>query len=211
MDEGAARAWVENAFDVPRETMERLDAFAALLGEENKRQNLVSAATLSCLWSRHIADSAQLLRFAPSRQASWIDLGTGAGFPGLVVAALHRGPVSLVEERRLRADFLRRAAEILAVDVEILATRLERLQPRAYDVISARAFAPLSKLLALATGLSTTNTVWLLPKGRNAASELAALDSSWQGSFRLEPSLTDPHAAIVVADNVRKRAKGKRG
>ena len=109
MDEAAARAWVEREFDVPRETMARLDAFARLLREENERQNLVSRASLDRLWQRHIADSAQLLGFAPSPGASWLDLGTGAGFPGLIVAALHRGPVTLVEERRLRADFLRRA------------------------------------------------------------------------------------------------------
>ncbi len=90
-------------------------------GEENERQNLVSRASLDQLWLRHIADSAQLLRFAPSPEASWVDLGTGAGFPGLIVAALHQGPVTLVEERRLRVDFLRRAAESLGVAVEIVA------------------------------------------------------------------------------------------
>lgn len=190
--------------------MERLDAFVALLREESERHNLVSRATLGQIWSRHIADSAQLLRFAPSSEASWVDLGTGAGFPGLVVAALHRGPVTLVEERRLRVDFLRRAAEVLGVKPEILAMRVERLPARPFDVISARAFAPLPRLLALATGLSTAKTVWLLPKGRNAASELEALDPSWQGDFRLEPSLTDPEAAIVVAERVRK-AKRTRG
>lgn len=209
MNEEEARAWLEHALDVPRETLQRFDAFAALLKEESTRQNLVSSATLSHIWSRHILDSAQLVRFAPHPEASWIDLGTGAGFPGLIVAALHKGPVTLVEERRLRVDFLRRAADILQVDAEILDTRLERLAPRCYDVISARAFAPLPKLLALATGFSTTKTVWLLPKGRNAASELAALDSSWQGGFRLEPSLTDPDSAIIVAERVQRRAKGK--
>ena len=114
MDEADARAWVEREFDVPRETMARLDAFAALLREENERQNLVSQASLDQLWLRHIADSAQLLRFAPAPRASWVDLGTGAGFPGLIVAALHAGPVTLVEERRLRVDFLRRAGRIAA-------------------------------------------------------------------------------------------------
>lgn len=211
MEEAEARLWVERAFHVSRETMDRLDRFAALLREENARQNLVSAASLGRIWSRHIADSAQLLRFAPSAAASWVDLGTGAGFPGLIVAALHKGPVTLVEERRLRVDFLRCAAATLGVEPAILAGKAERVPPRPFDVISARAFAPLPKLLALATGFSTAKTVWLLPKGRNAASELEALDASWQGDFRLEPSLTDPHAAIIVAENVRRRAKGKSG
>ena len=97
MEEAAARAWVEANFDVPRETMDRLDAFAALLREENGRQNLVSKASLDHLWARHIADSAQLLRFAPGREASWIDLGSGPGFPGLIVAALHGGETVLGE------------------------------------------------------------------------------------------------------------------
>ena len=144
---------------------------------------------------RHIADSAQLLRFAPSPDASWVDLGTGAGFPGLIVAALHEGPVTLVEERRLRVDFLARAAESLGVAVEIVAGRAERVPPRPFDVISARAFAPLGRLLQLGTGFSTANSVWLLPKGRNAETELEALDPSWQGDFRLEPSVTDPKRA----------------
>jgi 16S rRNA (guanine527-N7)-methyltransferase len=208
MDEQAARAWVAREFDVPRETMAKLDEFAALLREENGRQNLVSRASLDQLWLRHIVDSAQLLRFAPS-SASWVDLGTGAGFPGLIVALLHGGPVTLVEERRLRADFLARAAESLGLRVEILASKVERLLPRQFDVISARAFAPLGRLLDLGTALSTTKTVWLLPKGRNAQSELAALESSWQGDFRLEPSFTDADARIIVATGVRRTGRGR--
>ena len=205
MDEAEARCWVAREFDVPRETMARLDAFGDLLRAENERQNLVSRASLDRLWLRHIADSAQLLRFAPSPDASWIDLGTGAGFPGLVVALLHRGPVTLVEERRLRADFLRRAAESLGVAVEIVAGKAERVSGRAFEVISARAFAPLGRLLQLGTGFSTDKSIWLLPKGRNAESELEALDPSWQGSFRLEPSITETEACIIVAEGVHRR------
>jgi len=207
MEEGEARAWVERCFDVPRGTMAALDSFAALLREESAHHNLVSRASLDCLWLRHIADSAQLLLFAPSPEASWVDLGSGAGFPGLIVAALRGGPVTLVEERRLRVEFLHRAAEALGATVEILASRVERVPARPFDVISARAVAPLAKLLDLGTGLSTTNSVWLLPKGRNAQSELEALDPSWQGDFRLEPSVTDPDARIVVATGVRKAAR----
>ena len=189
--------------------MERLDAFGALLREENQRQNLVSAASLDHLWQRHIVDSAQLLIFAPSPGASWIDLGTGAGFPGLVIALLHPGPVTLVEERRLRVEFLGRAAEVLGAAPEIVATKVERAPERKYDVLSARAFAPLPKLLDLATRFSTTNSVWILPKGQNAQSELDALESSWQGDFRLEPSLTDAQARIIVATDVHRRPKRK--
>ena len=207
MEEAEARSWVAQRFDVPRETMNKLDAFAALVREENERQNLVSKASLDHLWARHIADSAQLLVHVPSPSASWIDLGSGPGFPGLVVAALHGGPVTLVEERRLRVDFLQRAAVMLGVDVEILGMKAERVPRRAYDVISARAFAPLPRLLELATGFSTAKSLWVLPKGRNAQSELDALESSWQGEFRLEQSVTDPEARIIVATGVTRRKR----
>ncbi|MDP8994310.1 MAG: 16S rRNA (guanine(527)-N(7))-methyltransferase RsmG [Pseudomonadota bacterium] len=207
MDEEEARAWLQRQFDVPRETFERLEAFAAFLARENDRQNLVAKPTLDRIWSRHIADSAQLLRYAPSADARWVDLGTGAGFPGLIVAALHQGPVTLVEERRLRGEFLRRAAELLDVSPEILQVRAERMPPRRFDVISARAFAPLPRLLEIGTAFSTIKTLWLLPKGRSAQSELEALDSSWQGDFRLEPSLTDPDAQIIVAEGVKRKRR----
>jgi 16S rRNA (guanine527-N7)-methyltransferase len=211
MDEAAARASVARTYNVPRETMDRLDTFADLLREENDRQNLVSAASLGRLWFRHIADSAQLVRFAPAPGASWVDLGSGAGFPGLIVAVLHRGPVTLVDERRLRVDFLHRAADTLGVAVEIVAGKAERIPRRPFDVISARAFAPLGRLLQLGTALSTTKTRWLLPKGRNAQTELEALDASWQGDYRLEPSVTDPEARIIVAEGVRRTGRGTRG
>ena len=204
MNESEARAWVEREYDVPRETMSGLDAFADLLRTENERQNLVSRGTLDQLWLRHIADSAQLLRFA-TKGASWVDLGTGAGFPGLIVAALHDGPVTLIEERRLRADFLRRAADLMDLRIEILHAKAERVPARPFDVISARAFAPLGRLLELGTAFSTQKSLWLLPKGRNASAELAALDPSWQGDFRLEPSVTDAEAQIIVATGVRRK------
>ena len=214
MDEAAARAWLRARFDVSRETIERLDAFAAMLREENDRQNLVSAASLEHLWVRHIVDSAQLLRFSPSTSASWVDLGSGAGFPGLIISLLHAGPVTLIEERRLRVDFLAHASERIGAAVELIAGKVEKVKARPFDVISARALAPLPRLLELGTAFSTAKTLWVLPKGRNAQSELEALDSSWQGSFRLEPSVTDAHAAIIVAEAVSRTAapsrKGKR-
>lgn len=207
MDEIEAR----NRLDVPRETIERLEAFAKLLCSENERQNLVSKASLETLWERHILDSAQIVRFAPPEARSWLDLGTGAGFPGLLVPLFHGARAVLVESRRLRAEFLRTAASTLDIadKVEILCSRLETVPARPFDVISARAFAPLPKLLALAERFSTPGTVWILPKGRNAKSELEAARSSWQGDFRLEPSLTDAEAQIVVASRVRHKPRGR--
>lgn len=209
MTEDEARAWIESSFDVPRETMARLDGFADFLRSENERQNLVSRGTIDSLWQRHLVDSAQLIRFAPSPDAAWLDLGTGAGFPGLIVAALHRGPVTMVESRKLRVDFLHRAADTLGVAdrTTILLDRLERVPTRKFDVISARAFAPMRELLELAHRFSTEKTRWILPKGRSAPSELEAAESSWQGSFRLEPSLTDAEAGIIIADGVTPRVR----
>ncbi len=209
MDEAAAREWVQASFDVSRETMDRLDAFAALLAGESARQNLVSRASLDTLWRRHIADSAQLLLFVPDATATWIDLGTGAGFPGLIVAALHPGQVTLVEERRLRIDFLARAAETLGIGdrTRVAAGKAERLDLGRFDVISARAFAPLPRLLEIGTAFSTAKTRWILPKGRNAQTELDAALASWQGDFRLEPSATDAQARILVAERVRRKSR----
>jgi 16S rRNA (guanine527-N7)-methyltransferase len=207
MNEAEARGWVKSAFDVPRETMARLEDFNALLRTENEVQNLVSKGTLDQVWQRHIVDSAQLLTWRPAPDAAWIDLGTGAGFPGLIVAALHAGPVTLVEERRLRVDFLTRAAALLGIagKTEIIGRKVERVDRRVFDVISARAFAPLPKLLELGSRFSTNKTRWILPKGRNARSELEAALTTWQGDFRIEPSLTDPDAGIIVAEGVRRK------
>jgi 16S rRNA (guanine527-N7)-methyltransferase len=212
MDEAGARAWLVATFNVPRETVERLDRFVELLRRENEVQNLVSRSSLEQVWNRHIADSAQLLLHAPGRPDRWIDLGSGAGFPGLVVASLYPGSVTLVEQRTKRVDFLRKAASLLELPTRttIVQSRVETLEAPPFDVISARAFAPLEPLLALGERFATTKTRWVLPKGKNAKSELAAAESSWQGVFRLEPSLTDADSSIVVAEGVRRRAKGKR-
>jgi len=208
MTEQEARA----ALDVPRETLARLDSFAALLRQESKHQNLVSCGSLDQLWARHIYDSAQLLRFAPPAARTWLDLGTGAGFPGLIVGLLHPARMVMVEPRKLRVDFLRRAADLLGIaqKVEIQCAKVEAIPAIPTEVISARAFAPLERILASGARFSTAETVWILPKGRNAQTELEAARASWQGAYRLEPSLTDADARIIVGTGVHRRAKGKR-
>jgi 16S rRNA (guanine527-N7)-methyltransferase len=211
MDEAGARQWLVSAFNVSRETLQRLDRFVELLREENGRQNLVSAASLDHVWGRHIVDSAQLLFHARDREGPWLDLGTGAGFPGLIVALLYPGPVTMIDERKKRTAFLEEAASVLALPEEtrIVTGRAETAELPPADVISARAFAPLDRLLTIGQRFATPGTRWVLPKGRNAKSELDAARSSWQGEFSLEASLTDPDAQIVVAEGVSRRAKGK--
>ena len=190
------------------EAFARLETLALALAEENSRQNLIAAASLQQVWQRHIADSAQLLDHAPPSEGSWLDLGSGAGFPGLVIAAMRPGwPVVLVESRRMRIEWLMRVAASLSLTcVRIEGRRLEAVEPFHAGVISARAFAPLPKLVALARRFSTSDTVWLLPKGRSAAQEVQALPSELQEMFHVEQSATDSEAGIVVG----RIAKGRR-
>lgn len=190
--------------DVSRETLEKLEAYAGLLRDENQRQNLISASTLDQLWERHILDSAQLVRFEPHAGASWVDIGSGAGLPGIVIACLVRGSVTLVEPRRLRADFLHRVSESLQLNTIVALGKADRAGGK-YDVIAARAVANLSQLLEISAHLSTRKTTWVLPKGRNAERELAEAQQAWQGVFHVERSVTDPDSRIVVVTGVRSK------
>ena len=188
--------------DVSRETFEKLEAYAALLREEAARQNLISTSTLDHLWERHILDSAQLVRFEPYAGASWADLGSGAGLPGIVVACLVDGPVILIEPRRLRAEFLHNVCESLGLRASVFLGKAERAGGK-YDVITARAVANLSNLLKISAHLSTRNSLWVLPKGQSAERELAEAQQAWQGAFHVERSATDPESRIVVGTGVR--------
>ena len=210
MNEAEAKHWMVCTLDVPRETFARLEAYAALLIEENQRQNLLSAGSLADIWSRHLADSAQLLPL--SRQdGRWLDLGSGPGLPGLVIAICSDREVTLVESRKRRIEFLHGAVKALRINnARVIGEDLRQVSTSVYDTISARAFAPLPKLLALAHRFSTKNTRWLLPKGRSAQSELEAVGASWQGDFHLEPSVTDADARIIVGTNVRPIGRGKK-
>jgi 16S rRNA (guanine527-N7)-methyltransferase len=188
--------------DVSRETFEKLEAYAATLKEEAQRQNLVSRSTLDDLWERHILDSAQLARFEPRPGASWLDIGSGAGLPGIVIACLVEGPVTLLEPRRLRVEFLHKVSESLGLNIRVVATKAERAQGE-YEVITARAVANLAQFLKISAHLSTRKTVWALPKGRGAEGELAEARRTWQGKFHVEQSVTDAESFIVVATGVR--------
>lgn len=199
--EEAARDWIAAQPGVSRETMEALDRLVAFVVDEAQHQNLVSAATLATMWQRHILDSAQLLRFVdPQPEELWIDLGSGAGFPGLVIALMAPCRVMLVESRSLRIAYLERAIAHLGLGdrATVAGAALDRVATVDADYISARAFAPLPRLLEGAERFSTEKTRWLLPKGRNARAELESMSSAWQRVFHVEQSLTDPDAAILV-------------
>jgi 16S rRNA (guanine527-N7)-methyltransferase len=204
MTEDEARRWLSEVANVSRETLDQLDAFVAFLKEESLQQNLISAASLENIWARHVVDSAQLLRFVPdvtAKQAStWLDLGSGAGFPGLIIAMLGHHPITLVESRAKRIDYLQRAIEklVLGDRVSVAGMPLERLETASYSFISARAFAPLPRLLDLSARFSNAKTLWLLPKGRNAVKELHEAHSRWNLDFTVQGSITDGDAGILV-------------
>ena len=192
--------------DVSRETLERLDRFASLLIEENQSQNLIAAASVPELWTRHIIDGAQLLGVAGG-EGSWCDIGSGPGLPGLVIAILGGRPMTLNEPRKLRADFLRRSVAELGLDQVLVAEcKVERLGGK-FDFITARAVAQLSKLFGMACHLAHSETKWVLPKGEKAQSELDEARRTWQGSFGLVSSRTHPASAIVIAEHVQRKGK----
>jgi 16S rRNA (guanine527-N7)-methyltransferase len=192
--------------DVSRDTFERLTAFTELLIAENARQNLLSPASVPELWNRHILDGAQLLGLAEGR-GSWCDIGSGPGLPGMVIAILGGRPMTLVEPRRLRAEFLEKAIGALGLaQVEVRQCKAEQIEGK-FDFITARAVARLDKLLTITAHLARDGTKWILPKGETVKSELDDARRTWQGSFRLVPSQTHELAAIVVADHVRRRGK----
>jgi len=207
MTEEEARGWIRERFGVPRETL--LDRFAALMRAESAHQNLISAASFETLWARHLVDSAQLIGLAEhAGEGVWLDVGTGAGMPGLVVAALIDRPVVLVEPRARRVDFLRRAAQALGVTghVTVEQRKVESLRlARPAAIVSARAVAELGQLLQSTAHCTDSSTIWLLPKGRGAQSEVDAARAKWQGMFHVEPSITSSESGIVIASGVRPR------
>ena len=207
--EAAAKAWLRTLPECDEPAMDRLERLVALLAGENDRQNLVSAGTLPNVWQRHIADSAQLLCHVPRETASpWLDLGTGAGFPGLVIAALRPDcEVVMVESRGLRAAWLEHAKSALGLtNAVVVSERIEQVEARPMRVISARAFAPFDRLLKLSARFSTGDTFWLLPKGRSARQELQEL-RGWNHLFHVEQSLTDSDAGLIVGQLIGKKGR----
>ena len=200
------------ALKVPRETIHRLSRYADLLAHWQKRTNLVAPSTLPALWSRHFADSAQLRDLAPDARL-WLDLGSGAGFPGLVVAILQAGTphfrMHLVESNGKKCAFLGEVARETKAPVEIHAMRIEELAQSAHrlmpDVVSARALAPLPRLFELAAPFFGARTRGLFLKGREAEAEIEAARQEWDFTSRLHPSLTSAGSHIVEVTGLRPR------
>ena len=195
-------------FDVSRETIEKLEIYARLLRKWNKTINLVSPGTVDTLWVRHFADSAQLLALAPQNIRKWADLGSGAGFPGAVIAVLAERlhpdlTVTLIESDQRKATFLRAVARETQTSFMVLAERSESVARLKADVISARALAPLHVLLGYVSHHIAPNGTALLSKGESAASEVELARKTWSFTCESIPSMTDPDAAILKIGEIK--------
>ena len=184
---------------VSRETLARLKAYADVLVDWNARHNLVAKSTLPDLWRRHFWDSAQLAALIPDTAKTLGDLGSGAGFPGLVLAVMRpRLAVTLHEATTKKCAFLHTAADRMGVNIAIENARLEDLPGHPFDVVTARALAPLPQLLGYAQKFVNPNSLCLFLKGQNVGSELTEAHKYWNMKASQVPSQTDPSAAIVI-------------
>lgn len=182
---------------VSRETVEMLREYVALLLHWNRRINLVGARDEATLWQRHVLDSLQLAALLPARAARGIDLGSGAGFPGLVLAAACRVPFDLVESDQRKAAFLHEAARRLDVPVAVHAVRIEQARLPPAPLVTARALAPLDRLLTLAAPLLAPGGTCLFPKGETACNELTEAAKQWQMEVERVPSRTHERSVIL--------------
>ena len=188
---------------VSREIEADLATFAALVRKWSPHINLISASTTHEIESRHIADCLQLRNAAPKDAKTWLDLGSGGGFPGLVIAIVAKTHdtglhVTLVESDQRKAVFLREATRLLSLNTTVRAQRIESLKPQQYDVVSARALAPLPKLLPMVAPFLNLGGVGLFPKGANLNAELTEARKDWHITFDRVASETDPEATILV-------------
>jgi 16S rRNA (guanine527-N7)-methyltransferase len=198
-------------FSVSRETLDRLDILVRELKRWQTIKNLVGPGTLDEVWTRHVADSLQLLAHVPEGGLTWVDIGSGAGFPGLVIAigAPAGSQIHLVESNSRKCAFLRHAARLTEAPATVHEARLEQVMPtfsgRA-QVVTARALAPLRQLLAWCEPLLKTGAIGLFPKGRDALSELTEARRSWKFTEEILPSRTDPDARILRITDLKSQA-----
>lgn len=195
--------------DVSRETLERLDIYAGLLKKWNPSINLVAKSTLNDLWRRHFLDSAQILSISDRNKGRWADLGSGGGFPGLIVAILadEARPdirVTCVESDLRKATFLRTVIRETGLGAEVLTDRAETLEPLEADIVSARALAPLTRLLGYAQRHLADGGEAIFLKGAGAEAELKEALETWTFGLDTYPSKTDPEATILRIGDIRR-------
>ena len=196
------RATFISKTSLPETVIARLDGYASLLEKWNPRINLVAPSTVPSLWTRHLLDSVQLWDVVPEAATSWTDLGSGGGFPGLVIAMIARDlrpdlHVTLVESDQRKATFMRSVSRETDTPVTVLAERIEAVDCPPADVVSARALASLPKLLEFAERLMKPGGLGIFPKGANHESELAAALANWTFTLQKEPSQSNPDSAVL--------------
>jgi 16S rRNA (guanine527-N7)-methyltransferase len=203
--EDDARDWIEQRFGA--NSLGKLRSFAQMVVEESAKQNLIAASTIEQLWVRHMLDSAQLVPLAVAAASGpWLDVGTGAGFPGIVTAILSGRETRLIEPRRRRAAFLDHVIEALALRHQISVAPIKvEAEALTAAIISARAVSQIDALFESARHCASKETLWLLPKGKAAREEVASAQRSWHGVFHVERSVTDPESLIVIANKVSRR------
>lgn len=197
-------------YSVSHETFDRLNTYLVLLKEWQNKFNLVSKSSLEDAWFRHFEDSAQLFKFIPKTAHSLIDFGSGAGFPGMVLAimALEKTPylkVTLVESIKKKTLYLNEVATATGVDVEIENSRIENLKPQKADVITSRAMTSLNDLLKYAFSFCHEQTVCIFPKGRRYAEELAEAHKHWRFKCQIEPSEVSEEGKILIITDITKK------
>ncbi len=198
-------AWL----NVSRETLDRLFSFCDLVEKWNPAINLISKSGIAEIWNRHIIDSAQLFQQMPDRAREWCDLGSGGGFPGIVLAILAKqlqpnAQVILVESDRRKSVFLAQASRLLDIDVRVKTQRIEELEPQNADVLSARALAPMSDLCGYAYRHLKPDGVAIFPKGAAALLEIEQAQKLWRFDYSLTQSYTDPTAHILSVRGIRR-------
>jgi 16S rRNA (guanine527-N7)-methyltransferase len=208
-------AAVKRVADVSRETLEQLGRLVDLIRRWNVAENLVAPADLPQLWTRHIADCAQLPGLVPGARR-WVDIGSGAGLPGLVIAlvAPPGSTVDLIESNQRKCAFLRQAIRDIGIDARVHQGRAETILANwsgPVDCVTARAVAPLSRLLSVAEPLLRTGAVGLFPKGRHADNEIVEAAHDWDFDLVKHPSRIDPDATILEVRNVRRKGMATRG
>ena len=206
MTDDDARQWLVDHLNVSRETIAVLGRYVECVRSGSKNSNLVSRNSLATFWERHIVDSAQLVVLAGTKcdgAQRWVDVGSGAGIPGIVTAILTRQPTMLIEPRGLRARFLTETVDALGLrNVVVVPNKAQDCRGGPFSVLTARAVAALPELVKMSHHLSDRRTLWLLPKGRSALGELASLPVACQGDWRIEPSVTEFQSGILVGRRV---------
>ena len=193
--------------NVSRETIDRLNKLESIVLKWNPKINLIAKSTIDSIWVRHICDSAQLFQYAPPNVSSWLDIGSGGGFPGIVMAAMSVGlgqktEFTFVESDQRKAAFLRAAVRELDLKVTILAERIEEISPQKAEVITARALKSVVELLPMLERHLAPDGIAILPKGRTFADEIFVARQDWQFNMTEQISITDVDACILIVKDI---------